>query len=80
MNSETALPAASRGAACSRSLLIVQLDHAEEIRDGLFDFCMPRPVLQLCMRLLEEKLELLFDPSDHLVVLVQDAALAEEKR
>ena len=37
-------------------------------------------ILQLSVSLLEEQLELLLDPGDHLLVLVQNATLAKKQR
>ena len=41
---------------------------------------MPCSILQISVSLLEEKFELLFDPGYHLLILVQDATLAEKQR
>ena len=57
----------------------LELDHAQEIIDSLFDFRDCRSTLQLSVSFLEEYRELLFDPSAHLLVLVQDPALTQEK-
>ena len=50
-----------------------------EAHAPLFDLAVRRIAHQLTVRFLEEQFEGLFDPRDHVLVLVEDAALAQEQ-
>lgn len=61
---------------CVTYSLIVEVHHAEQILHCLLGLWEISAIVKLCMRLLEEKLELFFDPCDHLVISEENAALA----